>query len=198
VSGETASAKPELRRRLRAALRAMNDAERVAGSRAICERLVADSLWRKARSVLLFMPIQLEPDVMPLLDAALREGKQVALPRYRADADAYDACWVEKPAADLAPGFYGIPEPGKDCAVVAGITLDLILVPGIGFSPDGGRLGRGKGYYDQLLASIPGITCGVAFDCQITAEVPLESHDVFLTCILTPTRWLTLTSPGRS
>jgi 5-formyltetrahydrofolate cyclo-ligase len=176
----------------------MSEAERAEGSRLICERLAGDPLWRNARSVLLFMPTGLEPDVKPLLDRALREGRRVALPRYRAVDDTYEACWVERPATDLAPGFYGIREPGKNCATVAGNALDLILVPGLGFSPDGGRLGRGKGYLDQLLASIPGVTCGVAFDCQVTSEVPVESHDVVLNCILTPTRWLKLTSAGRS
>jgi len=198
LSGDVVSRKAELRRRLRASLQAMSDAERAAGSRLICERLIGEPLWRDARSVLLFMPTRLEPDVTPLLDKALREGRRVALPRYRAADDAYEACWVERPETDLAPGLYGIREPGKNCAAVAGNALDLVLAPGIGFSPLGGRLGRGKGYYDELLASVPGVTCGVAFDCQVTFDVPVESHDVVLNCILTPTRWLKLTSPGRS
>jgi 5-formyltetrahydrofolate cyclo-ligase len=198
LSGNVVSRKAALRRQLRAALQAMSEAERASGSGLICERLTGDPLWRDARSVLLFMPTRLEPDVKPLLDRALREGRRVALPRHRAVDDTYEACWVERPETDLAPGLYGIREPRKNCAAVAGNALDLILVPGLGFSPDGGRLGRGKGYYDQLLASIPGVTCGVAFDGQVTFEVPVESHDVVLNCILTPTRWLKLTSPGRS
>lgn len=198
MSGDVVSRKAALRRQLRGALRSLSEAERAEGSGLICERVVSDSLWRDANSVLLFMPTPLEPDVTPLLDKALREGRRAALPRHRAADDAYEACWVERPEMDLTQGLYGIREPGKNCAPVAGNALDLILVPGLGFSPDGGRLGRGKGYYDQLLALIPGVKCGVAFDCQITSEVPMESHDVVLNCILTPTRWLKLTSSGRS
>jgi 5-formyltetrahydrofolate cyclo-ligase len=198
LSGDVVSRKAALRRQLRVALQAMSEAERAAGSGLICEWMAGDPLWRNARSVLLFMPTRLEPDVRPLLDRALCEGRRVALPRYRAVDDTYEPCWVERPETDLAPGFYGIQEPGKNCVAVARNALDLILVPGLGFSPLGGRLGRGKGYYDQLLAAIPGVTCGVAFDCQVTSDVPVESHDVVLNCILTPTRWLKLTSPGRS
>lgn len=198
VNRDVFSAKTALRRRLRDLLSAMTDPERAEASRLICERLAADPLWQNARSLLLFMPTRLEPDVGPLLERAWREGKRVALPRYRVDIDAYEACWVRRPEIDLTPGLYGIAEPGKNCVPVAGIPLDLILVPGIGFSPLGGRLGRGKGYYDRLLAAIPGVTCGVGFDCQVTAEVPAESHDAVLNCILTPTRWLKLTCPGRS
>lgn len=198
MSDDPAGRKAALRQRLRALLKAMSDVERAEGSRLLRERLTGDPLWREARTVLLFMPTRGEPEVTPLLDRALREGKRVALPRYRAAGDSYEARWVERPETDLAPGWYDIPEPGKNCARVVGNSLDLVLVPGIGFSPDGGRLGRGQGYYDRLLASIPGVKCGVAFDCQVTSEVPLESHDVVLNCILTPTRWLKLTSPGRS
>jgi 5-formyltetrahydrofolate cyclo-ligase len=70
--------------------------------------------------------------------------------------------------------------------------VDLILVPGLAFDLRGRRLGRGKGYYDQLLRGLRGITCGVAFDQQIVAEIPVEPHDVRVNCVLTPTRWIQL------
>jgi 5-formyltetrahydrofolate cyclo-ligase len=68
--------------------------------------------------------------------------------------------------------------------------LDLILVPGLAFDLNGRRLGKGKGYYDRLLAGVSGIKCGVAFDEQVVSEVPAGPHDVRVNCILTPTRWL--------
>jgi 5-formyltetrahydrofolate cyclo-ligase len=70
--------------------------------------------------------------------------------------------------------------------------LDFILVPGVAFDLHGRRLGRGRGFYDQLLANVRGRTCGVAFDEQIVRDVPIEPHDVSLNCILTPTRWVEL------
>ena len=76
------------------------------------------------------------------------------------------------------------------CAPALLNSLDLVLVPGVAFDLHGRRLGRGKGYYDQLLAGVCGTTCGVAFDEQIVREVPLEPHDVLMNCILTPTRWV--------
>jgi 5-formyltetrahydrofolate cyclo-ligase len=51
-------------------------------------------------------------------------------------------------------------------------------------------LGRGKGFYDQLLAIAQGTTCGVAFDEQFVTKVPVEPHDVSLDFLLTPTHWL--------
>ena len=70
--------------------------------------------------------------------------------------------------------------------------LDFVLVPGIAFDLQGRRLGRGKGYYDRLLAEVRGKTCGVAFDEQIVDEIPVEPHDIHVNCILTPTRWIEL------
>ncbi|MEO7298989.1 MAG: 5-formyltetrahydrofolate cyclo-ligase, partial [Verrucomicrobiota bacterium] len=58
------------------------------------------------------------------------------------------------------------------------------------FDLTGRRLGRGKGFYDRLLAEIPGTKCGVCFDEQIVEEIPTESHDVRMDYVLTPTRWL--------
>jgi len=63
-------------------------------------------------------------------------------------------------------------------------------VPGLGFDLSGHRLGRGRGYYDRLLAGIAGVKCGVAFDPQVVAQIPAERHDVNMNFILTPTRWL--------
>ncbi|HLP77584.1 MAG TPA: 5-formyltetrahydrofolate cyclo-ligase, partial [Candidatus Paceibacterota bacterium] len=76
------------------------------------------------------------------------------------------------------------------CAPVSLNQLDLVLVPGVAFDACGRRLGRGKGFYDRLLADTRGIKCGVAFDEQIVTGIPVEPHDVLVDCILTPTRWI--------
>ena len=69
-------------------------------------------------------------------------------------------------------------------------SLDLVLVPGLGFDAAGHRLGRGRGFYDRLLVQIAGTKCGVAFDEQMRPSIPAEQHDILLNCILTPTQWL--------
>ncbi|HTG44362.1 MAG TPA: 5-formyltetrahydrofolate cyclo-ligase, partial [Verrucomicrobiae bacterium] len=68
--------------------------------------------------------------------------------------------------------------------------LDFVLVPGVAFDSTGRRLGRGRGFYDQLLAGVTGIKCGVALDEQIVEKLPTEAHDIAMDYILTPTRWL--------
>ncbi|GAB4014115.1 MAG: hypothetical protein Fur0010_11770 [Bdellovibrio sp.] len=58
------------------------------------------------------------------------------------------------------------------------VTPALILVPGLGFSRDGERLGRGKGYYDRYLSQFNGLKIGICFEEMLLKKIPSESHDV--------------------
>ena len=185
-----AEAKASLRTRLRAELKAHSPATAAAASADLCERVRNSSAWQSARAVLLFFPIGSEPDISPLLADALAAGKLLALPRFNAAANAYEAVRVIDPVRELATGPFQVREPVAACPVVLLNRLDLALVPGLGFDASGHRLGRGRGHYDRLLAGFTGMKIGVAFDFQIVAGVPREPHDVALDTIVTPTRWI--------
>lgn len=184
-----AEQKAELRRRIRADLKALTAEERTRGSAELCERLRAQPMWSAAQSILCFVPARDEPDIWPLVAEALAEGRHVLLPRYSPTTDTYVAAMIRETPQDLQPGQFGILEPRAECPIFNLKQLDLALVPGLGFALNGVRLGRGQGYYDRLLAGVPGCKCGVAFDCQVAVEIPAEPHDVRLDCILTPSRW---------
>jgi 5-formyltetrahydrofolate cyclo-ligase len=191
------SAKAVLRDQISAALAKMPAAERTAGSEQIRARLEKHQLWRRANSVLFYAPFAAEPDVWRLLSDALAAGKSAFLPRFDSQKENYVVCEVRDPAADIETGQFGIREPRAGCPKISLNRLDLILVPGIAFDLEGRRLGRGKGYYDRLLAELEGEKCGVAFDQQIVNRVPVEPHDMRLNCIVTPTRWQAVTGRAR-
>jgi 5-formyltetrahydrofolate cyclo-ligase len=182
--------KAALRAEARSMLNSLTPQLRESDSIRICERLVSLPIWQKARSILLFAPRKDEPFLWPLAESALRDGKLVALPRFVAGEARYEAALITDPAADVVPGKFGILEPAPLCNVAELKRLDLVMVPGLAFDWHGHRLGRGKGFYDRLLASVPGKTCGVAFDTQMVSMLPVEPHDVRLNCILTPSHWL--------
>ena len=186
------ASKQTLRLKVAAVLQAMTPAERVAASGQARRLLASRPEWRAARSVLFYAPMAEELDVWPLVKESLAQGKRVGLPRYEARSGAYMACEVQDLGLDLKPGHFGIREPAAHCAAFSLNWLDLILVPGVAFDLHGRRLGRGKGFYDQLLAGLRGVMCGVAFDQQIALEVPVTPRDVRVNCILTPTRWIGL------
>src|SRR5437867_5870229 len=170
--------KLELRRQVREKLAAMQESNCAVASTQACSLLRRQKHWEQARSILFYAPLAKELDVWPLVAAALVAGKTVALPRFVPETNNYIACAIGDPAKDLLPGQFGIREPADHCAHLSPNRLDFILVPAIAFDLQGRRLGRGNGFYDQLLMTLRGTTCGVAFDEQIVREVPVEPHDV--------------------
>lgn len=187
--------KAALRAQVSAELRKMTPEERTAASRLLCARLEEQTLWREAKSVLFYAPLREEPDVWPLVTDAIAGGKMALLPRFDAEQKHYVVCQINDAVRDVWKGQFGVREPMESCAKISLNRLDLILVPGIAFDLDGRRLGRGMGFYDRLLAVLHGPTCGVAFDQQIVRQIPVEPHDMRLSCILTPTRWHCQTGP---
>ncbi len=189
LGSELAAAKAVLRSQMRATLKGIDAVQRTQDSLRLCERLQDQEVWRRASCVLCYAPRGDELDITPLVDAALGEGKRVGLPRFDRATKLYQACEIGCPISQLSPGYSGIREPKGDCPVVPFAQFDLVLVPGLAFDLRGGRLGRGRAFYDRILANVQGIKCGVAYEEQIRASIPLESHDVLLHCLVTPGRW---------
>ena len=166
--------KAEIRRDISALLRLPPDV-RAEKSARLCEAIAASPAWQSARTVAIFAPQPREPDVEMLWSRG--SGKSFAYPRVtegRLDLHRVDSLY------ELAPGAFGVREPAADLAhAVSPGTLDLILVPGVAFTADGARLGRGGGFYDRLLASLPAHVCkiGACFSLQLLGELPKEPHD---------------------
>lgn len=182
------ASKTELRARTRALIRALQPEQRHKFSEQLRQVMIEKEIWNRAQKVLLFSPLPDEPDITSLLENSWRAGKTVMLPRTDLTSNGYTASIVRS-LRELRPGRFGVLEPAECCPVVPLNQLDLVLVPGVAFDPGGNRLGRGKGFYDRLLAEVCGHKCGVAFEVQLVPSVPVEPHDVRVDSILTPTRW---------
>ena len=185
--------KAALRKQIRGALEKISPAARTTLSAQIRDRLKEQAVWENAGAVLFFAPRPDELDLWPLLEEALAAGKIAALPRYHPAGKNYVACRVQNLRDEIAPGEFGIREPAARCPEIPLSGLDLILVPGVAFDWHGRRLGRGKGFYDRLLAGTRGVKCGIAFDEQMVNDVPVGLSDVGLDFILTPARGAEIT-----
>jgi len=87
---------------------------------------------------------------------------------------------------DLTQGLYGFLEPlGK---IPSAATQDICILPGIGFSEQGARLGSGAGCYDKYLATRHPFIVGLAYECQILPNIPQEPHDKPVHVIVTEQR----------
>jgi 5-formyltetrahydrofolate cyclo-ligase len=82
----------------------------------------------------------------------------------------------------MQPGAFGILEPQGDA--VSPAQLDLIVVPGVAFDAKNNRMGRGKGFYDRLLANLSVPTVGVAYAEQLYLAIPTQPHDIPLNHVI--------------
>lgn len=183
-----------MRAKVRLRVAEMDPLARAEASARAVELLLRQPLWQKARCVLLYLPLKDELDVSAAVEAALHAGKCVALPRFNPAAGAYEA--AEFRGEVLERKQFGVREPDQSAPKVPLNRLDLLLVPGVAFDWSGRRLGRGKGFYDRLLAGVTGMKCGVAWDQQMVRELPAEPHDITMDLMLTPSRWAELPARG--
>lgn len=81
---------------------------------------------------------------------------------------------------DMEKGAYGIMEPKAGLRQLGIVEVDIFLCPGLAFDPTGGRIGRGKGFYDRMLkqARPDAVKLGVCFGYQLVEEIVMEEHDV--------------------
>ena len=167
--------KSELRKTIRLRLQAISAGERDQKSAAICREVAHSAEWRDARRVGFFSPLGSEPNV-DLLWAVL-DRRVVCYPRI----DGERLVFVDVPdRASLLESKWNLLEPAHDDRCVAPLGgIDLLLVPGMAFSKDGHRMGRGGGFYDRILASadLRAATFGICFCEQIVPRLPLEDHD---------------------
>ena len=199
MSSSVLEEKKRWRQRLREAVQALTPARREEESRQLRECLRQLPVWEAARTVLFYHPKPDEPDLWPLAAEAARRGREVGLLRFEPDGQGYVPCRVRPgQSEDLVTGPFAVTEPSRGCPRLDANRLDLILVPGLGFSFDGVRLGRGKGFYDRVLSGVAGFKLGVAFECQWIATLPAEPHDVVLNGILTPGGWHLVPRQARS
>ncbi len=186
-------AKRILRERVLAARDQMAADARDAATAAITQGIAALSSFAAAHTVLLTLAFRSEWDTLPLVRAAIKSGKRVALPRVDTATRMLVLHAIADPAVDILPGYSGIPEPTLSCVVVMPQEIDWVLVPGVAFDTVGRRLGYGGGFYDRLLPLFSARTARVAgaFELQMVERVPAAPHDLAIDTIVTERRTIT-------
>lgn len=128
------------------------------------------------RTVAAYAAMADEVDLLPLL-AALPERRWL-MPRVVGDDLVFHR--VIDPALDLTAGAFGIREPRADLPQVPVAEIDALLCPGLAFDSNGGRLGRGRGFYDRVLAQArpDALRVGVCHPLQRVPDTYPAGHDV--------------------
>lgn len=149
-------------------------------------RFLATPYYQKARTVALYAPIRGEVPTRDILIAALQDEKIVCYPLSHVHGRILSFRAI-KSEAELEPGRLGVREPTNSAELIPVDQIDLFVVPGLGFTRDGKRLGRGGGYYDATLkaASARSRRVGLAFGDQIVDTMPTTSDDVDMDLVVT-------------
>lgn len=142
----------------------------------VIRRLLAHPRVQAAHTILLYHPLADEVDIRAALRSLSSQGKHLLLPvvtgTHTLELRRY------RPLAPLVRGAFGILEPEGE-AFTRWNEIELVVVPGVAFDEAGHRLGRGKGYYDALLAQLPhAYKLGICFDFQKLPSLPTEPHDI--------------------
>ena len=165
------SDKGPIRTLVKARLAALGEQEKKEMSDFIAHRLLASPEYRGAQTIFFYHSLPSEPDTLPLLSAALNDGKGVYLPRISGEELELVAYRGED---DLKINAYGIGEPVGE---KSNVTPDLAVIPLLAFDRDKHRLGRGKGFYDRFLRTFGGKVVALAFSEEEVDFVPTEPHD---------------------
>lgn len=177
-------AKAELRRALGAARHALGPEARHELAVRATFALGQLPAFRAAKTIALFAAIGDELDPAPLDELARSFGARVAYPRVAGSDLVFGAA---RPGELVPAGRFHIPEPLPSAPLVPVESIRLFVVPGLGFSERGERLGYGKGYYDRVLRTArqaahlrggpPPLAVGLAFSCQLLESLPVTPDD---------------------
>ena len=167
------SDKRTVRRAVRAEIAKLSAEERSALSSQIFSKIASLEQIKQASVVALFVALPDEPQTADFIEQLSLQNKRIVVPRIEGkDMNFYDI------SEGLQCGAFGIMEPIANTPIKP-CEIDLMIVPGVAFTREGARLGRGKGFYDKYLSrsGFRAYTIGVCYPCQIVESLPTEPHD---------------------
>ena len=180
--------KSRIRETVLTQLRNQPPSERARKSGEILNQLSQLGAFKKSKVIMFYVSLGEEVDTSILLKTVLREGCTVTVPFVDKKNSFLLSVQISNPETDLIPGSYGILEPKQHLVKPFDLSrLDMVLVPGIAFDRKGHRLGRGKGYYDRFLKSLPDHiqTIGLAYDFQFMETIPVNDLDIAVQKVIT-------------
>jgi len=183
--------KKALRSLLKNRIQRLSTAKKLEESLSITNTLFSLPQWEKSTTVLIFYSMEEEVRTQGIITRAGNAGKKIAFPRMQGKDIVFH--YVSKNSEDsLKMHPYGVREPeatSPEC-IPSQKNTALLITPGLGFTPKGLRLGRGKGFYDRYISQYRDFLdiVGIAFNCQIVNTIPVEPHDQPIPIILTPSK----------
>lgn len=178
--------KKEIRQRIKNLRTMLSEQERMAAADQVFSRLEQTAAFLLSDNILLYHSLPDELSTHAFLKKWASK-KNFFLPRVNGvnlEILPYDETRLEL-------GSFHIEEPSGD-NIVDPEEIELIVVPAVAYDRKGNRLGRGKGFYDRLLASSPAAKIGVGYEFQLLESLPVETHDVPMDMVITQNTVITI------
>lgn len=187
--------KKEIRKQVYQARKCMEDSQWCKKTQRITASVISHPLFLEATDIYTYVDYQKEAGTRAIMEEAWRLGKCVWVPKVTGRTMCF--CKIDS-FQELSPGVHGILEPELPATAEydtwntnTGSRCNLMIMPGVAFDLNRGRVGYGGGYYDRYLSEHPDIhTIAIAFDFQIFPQVPGEAHDIRPEILITESRTL--------
>ena len=157
-------------------------------SRAVCEKVLQSDEFRESAVIFGYLSFRYEISVDAVLEEALRLGKTVAVP-WIVSQHEMQPVQLET-LQNLPLDRFGIRTVPKPVRIVSPESIDLILVPGAGFSKEGHRMGRGAGFYDRFLVHTGGFRLGITCEGLLREKIPVDEYDQRVEALVTETEFI--------
>lgn len=179
--------KKEIRKRIKALKAELKREEIEKLSSQIAKNMIESEVYKNADVIYPYVAYNQEVITDEIIEDAWKNGKKVAVPKVLGDI--MEFFYIES-FDELENGYFDIPEPKETKNLAKGSKNVLIIMPGLAFDRDFGRIGYGGGFYDKYLDSHPETTfakVALTYDFQILEHVETEAHDYKVDAIITPT-----------
>ena len=160
-------------------------------SKKIAENLINLSIYQSSTNIMLYIATQDEVQTKEIIESAQRDRKRIFIPLIIRRDNVLLPSLVIDFEKELIPGVLGIYQPRKEFyRIYPPSVLDIIIIPGVAFTVQGHRLGRGGGYYDRFLSQLESKTLSIAlsFEMQILNKIPIDVQDMPVDYIITEER----------
>lgn len=175
-----------IRNQIRAARRRLEPAFVKTASVAAQREIFNLAEWHNAKNICCYLAMPVEVQTDAIIGQCRAEKKLLFVPAFMNTLRKYVPA-LFKPGAEVSLGRFNILEPVNPQWIKAR-KIDLVFVPGLAFDRQGGRIGHGGGYYDDLLSQESlraACKVGLAFDFQMYEHLPLRTRDVRMDIVVT-------------
>lgn len=141
--------------------------------RIVISALECTPLFSQASTILAYMSMSGEVSTHEAIARWHEAGKRIVLPLVCGD----ELKLKEYAPSSIKEGYRGILEPSDDAQDVPAEEVELAIIPGIAFTENGLRMGRGKGYYDRLLPALDCPKYGICYSFRVVDGIPTDPWD---------------------